>query len=205
VGEQYCVRVDLLGVLMARLSEVEVASGALAPRVVNRRIQAWREAGLVKTKTFLDGTRATVWLTGEGMAVGGLPWRVYEPTYTTLDHHHAVGLVRAEAEARGAGWVCERELREGEGGRPLHLPDGVVISTDGKGRRWRTAVEVELTRKTEARTRAILRRLLADYDDVVYHATPGAAAVIERAAAGIDGGQRVFIRPYPPLALTALG
>ena len=30
----------------------------------------------------------------------------------------------------GLGWVCERELREGLGGRPLHLPDGVVISTD---------------------------------------------------------------------------
>ena len=33
-------------------------------------------------------------------------------------------------------------------GRPLHLPDGVVVSTDDRGKQWRTAVEVELTRKT---------------------------------------------------------
>jgi hypothetical protein len=97
-----------------------------------------------------------------------------------------VGLVRAEAEAirpgMGLGWTCERELREGQGGRPLypgetggfaggpksHLPDGVVLSTDKTGKQWRTAVEVELTRKTEARVAAILRHLLAGYDDVVY-------------------------------------
>jgi hypothetical protein len=51
--------------------------------------------------------------------------------------------------------VCERELREGQGGRPLHLPDGVVESIDSQGKAWRTAVEVELTRKTKARVAAI--------------------------------------------------
>jgi hypothetical protein len=44
------------------------ARGALAPRVVNRRIQAWRQAGLVRTRTFLMGTPATVWLTADGLA-----------------------------------------------------------------------------------------------------------------------------------------
>jgi hypothetical protein len=60
----------------------------------------------------------------------------------------------------GLGWICERELREGLAGRPLHLPEnGVVLSTDDRDRTWRTAVEVELTRKTEARVAAILRQL----------------------------------------------
>jgi hypothetical protein len=31
----------------------------------------------------------------------GLPWRPYEPTPATIAHRHAVGLVRAEAEASG--------------------------------------------------------------------------------------------------------
>jgi hypothetical protein len=101
-------------------------------------------------------------------------------------------------------WVCERELREGQGGRPLHLPEGVVLSADATGRRWRTAVEVELTRKTEARVAAILRHLLATYDDVVYRAVPDAGAVVERAAAGIDGADRIFVRPFPPPALSAI-
>lgn len=203
VGEQYSVRADLLGVLMARHSDDEAArsKGSLAARVVNRRIHAWRAAGLVRTARFLFGTPATVWLTADGLAVAGLPWRPYEPTLATVAHRHAVGLVRVEAEALGGTWVCERELREGQGGRPLHLPDGVVISADGSGRRWRTAVEVELTRKTETRVAGILRQLLAVYDDVVYRAVPDAGAVVERAAAGIDGGERVFVRPFPPPAL----
>jgi hypothetical protein len=104
----------------------------------------------------------------------------------------------------GIRWICERELREGQGGRPLHLPDGVVLSADASGRRWRTAVEVELTRKTEARVAGILRHLLATYDDVVYRAVPDAGAVVTRAAVLVDGGERVFVRPFPPPGLAAI-
>jgi hypothetical protein len=75
-------------------------------------------------------------------------------------------------------------LREGLGGRPLHLPDGVVLSTDDRGKQWRTAVEVELSRKTEARVAPILRQLLKTYDDVVYRAAP------RRGHGGAAGGGR---------------
>jgi hypothetical protein len=139
------------------------------------------------------GTPATVWLTAEGLAVAGLPWRPSEPSLATVAHRHAVGLVRAEAETMdGIQWVCERELREGQGGRPLHLPDGRRRIRRQPGQTWRTAVEVELTRKTEARVAAILRHLLAAYDDVVYRAVP-------------DAGDRVFVRPFPPPAFAAWG
>jgi hypothetical protein len=67
----------------------------------------------------------------------------------------------------------------------VHLPDGVVLSTDESGKTWRTAVEVELTRKTEARVAAILGQLLKTYDDVVYKAAPGAATVVQRAAVAL--------------------
>ena len=204
VGEQYTVRTDLLAVLMAEASDDPEARerGRLVARVVNRRVQAWRDAGLVKTKTFLVGTPATVWLTADGVEAAGLPWRPYEPTLATVAHRHAVGLVRAEAEAMGLGWVCERELREGLGGRPLHLPDGVVVSTDDAGKQWRTAVEVELTRKTEARVVAILRHLLAGYDDVVYRVHPSALTVVTRSVAALrSGGERIMVRPYPPPTL----
>ena len=98
-----------------------------------------------------------------------------------------------------------RRLREGFGGRPLHLPDGVVLSTDGRGKQRRTAVEVELTRKTEARVVAILRHLLATYDDVVYRVHPSALTVVTRAAAVLKtGSERIMIRPYPPPTLAAV-
>jgi hypothetical protein len=105
----------------------------------------------------------------------------------------------------GPGWICERELREGQGGRSLHLPDGVVVSNDDRGREWRTAVEVELTRKTEASVVAILRHLLATYDDVVYRVHPSALTVVTRSAAALKtGAERVMIRPYPPPTLAAV-
>jgi hypothetical protein len=39
---------------------------------------------------------------------------------------------------------------------------------------------------------------------VVYRAVPDAGAVVTRAAAGVDGGDRVFVRPFPPPALAAI-
>jgi hypothetical protein len=74
---------------------------------------------------------------------------------------------RTSVRSASAGSARGR-LREGLGYRPLHLTDGVVLSTDSGGNTWRTAVEVELTRKTEARVAGILRQLLKTYDDVVY-------------------------------------
>jgi hypothetical protein len=201
-GEQYTVRFDLLGVLMARLSDDPAAQtrGHVTRQAVSRRVRAWRQEGLAEARTFLAGEPATVWLTADGILAAGLPWRPYQPSVATVAHRHAVGVVRVEAEQSGFGWVCERELREGLGGRPLHLPDGVVVSTDGRGKTWRTAIEVELTRKTEVRVSAILRQLLARYDDVVYKAAPGAATVVHRAVSGLagDGPQRVQVRLYPP-------
>ena len=123
-GEQYTVRFGLLALLMARLSEdAETRErGRVTRQAVARRVRAWKQERLVDARTFLVGESATVWLTAEGMTAAGLPWRPYEPTVATAAHRHAVGLVRAEAEALGLTWVCERELREGLGGRPCTSP-----------------------------------------------------------------------------------
>jgi hypothetical protein len=207
IGEQYTVRTDLLAVLMAQSSDDDDARarGRLTPQAARRRVGVWRRAGLVRSHGFQLGEHATVWLTADGMRYAGLPWRPYEPTVATAAHRHAVGLVRAEAEAMGLGWICERELREGQGGQPLHLPDGAVISKDDRGKEWRTAVEVELTRKTEARVVAILRHLLSRYDDVVYRVHPSAMTVVTRSAAALkSGSERIMIRPYPPPTLAAV-
>jgi hypothetical protein len=143
IGEQYTVRVDLLAVLMAQHSDDPEAKarGRLRHQTVSRRLLAWKAAGLVKSQTFLAGTSATVWLTADGTTAAGLPWRTYEPTLATCAHRHAVGLVRAEAEAMGLGWICERELREGLGGPPCICPTGWSCRPTTRARRgarrWR--------------------------------------------------------------------
>lgn len=208
IGEQYAIRGDLLEVVMARHTDDPEAKarGWLTQQTVSRRVVAWRQAGLVRSAPLEANKAWSVWLTADGMTAAGLLWRTYEPTLVTAAHRHAVGLVRAEAEAMGLGWICERELREGLGGRRLHPPDGVVLSIDDTGKQWRTAVEVELTRKTEARVAAILRQLLKTYDDVVYRAHPSAATVVARAAAALPSGgaARVRVRSYPPPTLAAV-
>jgi len=222
IGEQYTVRTDLLAVLMAQQSDDEDARarGRLTQQAARRRVGVWRQAGFVQSDRMGLGEYATVWLTADGMRFAGLPWRPYQPTLVTCAHRHAVGLVRAEAEAKGRQWICERELREALTGQPsaagepggfgagprTHLPDGVVLSTDRSGRTWRTAIEVELTRKTEVRVAAILRQLLESYDDVVYRAHPSAAPVVQRAAAALPGrgAARVHVRSYPPPTLAGV-
>ena len=206
-GEQYTVRFDLLAVLMARFGDDPDAQarGTVSRQAVSRRVRAWKQEGLAQYRTILAREPATLWLTADGMMAAGLPWRPYEPSIATVAHRHAVGVVRAEAESYGHPWICERELREGLSGGLAHLPDGVVLWTDGRGKTWRTAIEVELNRKTEVRMASILRRLLAGYDKVVYHVAPGATTVVKRSIAALNhGSERVKVRPYPPAEFTAV-
>ena len=70
-------------------------------------------------------------------------------------------------------------------------------------RAWGTVVEVELTRKPDARVAEILRQLLSN-DDIVYPAVPDAAAVVELAAGIATGAERVFVRPFPPSNFAAI-
>lgn len=100
----------------------------------------------------------------------------------------------------GLGWICERELREGQGGVStsptasyrLHRRSWPAVAPSGRGGADRTI---------EARVVAILRHLLSTYDDVVCRVHPSARTVVKRSVvARSSGSERIMIRPYPPPA-----
>lgn len=80
----------------------------------------------------------------------------------------------------------------------------MLTAADQTGRTWRSAIEVELTRKNKGRVEEILRGLLARYDDVIYFAVPAAAGIVTAAASAIGVAERVRVRPYPPESLAAV-
>ena len=124
----------------------------------------------------------------------------------------------------GAFWRGERRLRAAAGGRVglrEHIPDGEVHWPDGApvsfaGECW--AIEAELTRKTVARTAAIMQEILSRTGDygcpasqaqvpgaaprharVVYLCSPAAGPTVARARAALgETGRRVEIRGLPP-------
>ena len=218
VADMYAVQLDqlaaLLGVTEARARAITLG---------------WRRARHAESARIGPG-RPWIWLTRAGLAACGLPYRAASPALSRLAHLRAATSVRLALEAApgyaraGAFWRGERRLRAAAGGRVglrEHVPDGEVHWPDGApvsfaGECW--AIEAELTRKTVARTAAIMQEILSRTGDygcpagqacvpgaaprharVVYLCSPAAAPTVARARAALgETGRRVEIRSLPP-------
>jgi hypothetical protein len=226
VADMYAVQLDHLAVVLG-VSEARARAIALG----------WRRFGHADSARIGPG-RPWVWLTRAGLAACGLPYGAAAPALSRLAHLRAVVSVRLAFEAApgyaaaGAFWRGERRLRARAGGRVglrEHLPDAEVHWPDGApvsfaGECW--AIEAELTRKTVARTAAIMREILtrtgdygcpaaqvrvpgaaARHDRVVYLCSPAARPTVARARAALGAAAgRVEIRELPPdAALTVAG
>ena len=228
VAEMHGVQLDLLAAIMR-------TSGTGARAAVTR----WRQQGLADTARLGPGA-PWVWLTRSGLTACGRPYRAIPPALSRLAHLRAVTAARLALErepewrAGGAWWRSERRLSSklgARGGRRDHLPDGEIHWPDDSpaglawaGECW--AIEAELTRKTAARTTAIMRELLTrtgDYgvpaaevlvpgfrprhDRVLYLCSPAAHPTVQRARAALAGPEaaRVEIRLLPPSARLSPG
>jgi hypothetical protein len=218
VAEMYAVQLDqlamVLGVSLTRARAIMLG---------------WRRAGYAESARIGPGP-AWAWLTRSGLAACGLPYTAASPALSRLAHLRAVVSVRLALEAApgyaaaGAFWRGERRLRAKTGGRAglrEHLPDAEVHWPDGApagvaGECW--AIEAELTRKTVARTAAIMREILTRTGDygcpaaqvrvpgaaprharVVYLCSPAARPTVARARAELGAAaSRVEIRALPP-------
>jgi hypothetical protein len=88
VGEHYAVRVDVLAVVLGRLSPaMPLAAGVLGARTLRQRLGRWREAGWVERRRMLGHT----WIlpTRTGLRLAGLEFDWWEPAESRLAHHHA--------------------------------------------------------------------------------------------------------------------
>jgi hypothetical protein len=153
VGEQYAARLDVLAVVLGRLSPAAVRdTGRLGDRTVRQR---WEAAGWAERRRMLGHT----WVlpTRAGLRLAGLNFDPWTPAVDRLAHHHAGAVVRLHREAvpgRG-GWVCERELWRRRGRASWHMADGalpapVPAGWQGISEAWEL-VEVELHQKARPR------------------------------------------------------
>jgi len=218
VADMYGVQADQLA---AVLGVGEPRARAIA--------SSWRRAGYAESARLGPGGPWT-WLTRAGLAACGLPFPATIPALSRLAHLRAVTSVRLALEATsgyraaGAFWRSERRLRARVGGRVglrEHIPDGEVHWPDGTQAGWAGecwAVEAELTRKTVARTAAIMREILTRTGDygcpaaqarvpgqpprharALYLCSPAARPVVARARDALGAlGTRVEIRDLPP-------
>jgi len=222
VGEMYGVQLDQLGTV---LGVTEQRAGAIVLR--------WRRQRYAESARLGPG-RPWIWLTRTGLAACGLPYSAASPALSRLAHIRAVTSVRLAVaatsgyRAAGAYWRGERRLRARAGGRVglrEHLPDGEIHWPDGASVAWAGecwAVEAELTRKTVARTAAIMTEILTRTGDygclaadarvpgrpprharVLYLCSPAARPTVTRARDALAGlAARVEIRDLPPGAAT---
>jgi hypothetical protein len=218
VAEMYAVQLDQLTAVLG-VGEARARAVALG----------WRRARYAESARIGPG-HPWVWLTRAGLAACGLPYTAAPPALSRLAHLRAVTSVRLALEAvpgyaaAGAFWRGERRLRARAGGRVglrEHIPDAEVHWPDGAqagfaGECW--AIEAELTRKTVARTAAIMHEILTRTGDygcpagqavvpgapprharVVYLCSAAARPTVTRARAALSGAAgRVEIRGLPP-------
>lgn len=215
-GEMYGVQLDQLAAV--RGVSVERA------RAVSAR---WREQGYAESGRLGQGP-AWTWLTRKGLTACGLKYTAASPALSRLAHIRAVTATRLALERSAtyrdanAFWRSERRLRSRHGvGVREHLPDAELHWPDEAEVAWSGecwAIEVELTRKTVARTAAIMRELLTRTGDygcpaadafvpgrpprharALYLCSPAALATVTRARTGLGAalGRRVEIRALP--------
>jgi len=128
-----------------------------------------REAGLVKHERIFYGRHGIFRLTSKGASHTDLPVMA-RVTLGAYNHILAIVDVRVHLHARHADgdWLSERHLKHEKYftgvGKSGHLPDGVLIFKDDKGKEKKVAIEVELRTKSKVRIQSILKWYSAQFE-----------------------------------------
>jgi hypothetical protein len=176
IGEQYAIRFDQLQKL------VGVLAGAKTPateETVRGMLKRWQKIPLVEVEKVLYKEPRWIWLTREGMARCGLPYKAGRPSTALLQHIYWVNQVRFYMLARYPDgiWTSERALRF-EHGNKGHFPDGLHQAPDEL-----IVPEIEITRKKPERLAVIMRDLVRDYKNAkkIYFTLPETHEIVRKA------------------------
>jgi hypothetical protein len=206
VGEQYAARLDVLAVVLGRLSPAAARDAdRLGERTVRQRVERWEVAGWAERRRMLGHT----WVlpTRAGLRLAGLAFDPWTPAVDRLAHHHAAAVVRLHREpvpGRG-GWVCERELWRRRGRASWHMVDGALPAPlpagwQGISEAWEL-VEVELTQKARPRVVAALKTRpphtaqITDYVPAALHAP--LSTLLASVVRELGGRPPVTVEPLP--------
>jgi hypothetical protein len=206
VGQQYAVRLDVLAVVLGRLSPA-APQGArrLGLRTVRQRLERWEQAGWAERRRMLDHT--WVLATRSGLRLAGLALDPWTPALDRLAHHHAVAVVRLAREPvpGQGGWVCERELWRRRGKASWHMADGalpaaVPVAWQGIDQAWEL-VEVELHQKARPRVVTALKTRPPHTAAITYYVPAALHAPLSAQLASVvrelGGRPEVTVEPLP--------
>jgi hypothetical protein len=206
VGEQYAARLDVLAVVLGRLSPAVVRdAGRLGDRTVRQRVERWEQAGWAERRRMLGHT--WVLATRAGLRLAGLELDPWTPALDRLAHHHAAAVVRLAREPvpGQGGWVCERELWRRRGRASWHLADGALpapVPADWQGidQAWEL-IEVELHQKARPRVVATLKTRPPHTARITYYVPASLHAPLSAQLASVvrelGGRPEVVVEPLP--------
>jgi hypothetical protein len=222
ITEQYAVRADALGLLLARLSPEtpqtvhrwEFTPGetvqvpALAEATVRYHLRRWHRARWVRVQRALGRT----WIipTRGGLDLAGSGYRPWTLVPSQLQHLHAVAVVRLAIEAANpeAEWVSERALARLRAQRreSWWRPDGGLVVADAavSGVPPLHTIEVELTPKHLARLQQVFEDRYPGEVQTTYLAPPSHLDGLRRRLAVLEQATRACNEPWSQVNVVAL-
>ncbi len=200
IGEQYTARFDQIQRLLGSRAGAETQTpGLLNDGSTRSWLARMKALEAIEIEKPYQAQPRYVWLTGVGLRLAHLDFKVVRPSIMVLNHHYWCAQTRLYLAARRPDdvWIGERQLRSEQARatknrqRRPELPDAHLSSQRGI-----IAIEVELGDKQAERLRGLVRRRAAEYYTVWYFCAREAQPRVEVAKKELPTEVRERVQIY---------